>query len=596
VSVTRRRRGPADIAPYVAVAALTALIIVVTGIWAAMAASAAIAGVRAPAGNPFIAVISVAAGQAAWPGTAATVIAVAELAAAAAIGVVAWRVAAWRSPRVSVDAAVRHLASRAELAGRSQAAVAATAVRLEVQARQPGVRVGLDRRTGRPLYGTWEETQVDITGARRGKTTTRVIPAVIDAPGACVATSNKRDVVDATRDLRARGGPVWAFDPQGLVGEPPRWWWNPLSYITGAIWSQRVDKATRLAAVWANYSQPAGARRDAYFDPKGEQLCSFLLLAAAEAGEPVTAAWKWAADPGDIRPADILRAAGHDLPAAGVEGVLNLPDRQRAGVYGTVEKTLNFLVSPAIAAWVTPDPRKPGRPEFSPAEFIAGTGTLYLLSQQGLGTAGQLTTALTVATIEAGEERANHSRGGRLPVPAVCVLDEAANTCRWQDLPDLYSHYGSKGIVLMTFLQSWAQGVEVWGESGMTKLWSAANLRVYGGGEANPRFLGDLSQLIGDYDLSTTSVSVQRGGLRSRSVTTSDRPERILDVADLAAMPLGRAIVFGGGRPFLIETEPWQNGPYAASIRASIAAHVPPQDTAELARHELLPAAGPDEW
>ena len=42
------------------------------------------------------------------------------------------------------------------------------------------------------------------------------------------------------------------------------------------------------------------------------------------------------------------------------------------------------------------------------------------------------------------------------------VLDEAANVCRWRDLPNLYSHYGSRGIILMTILQSWSQGVEVW--------------------------------------------------------------------------------------------------------------------------------------
>ncbi|MEK8229329.1 TraG/TraD/VirD4 family protein [Oerskovia sp. M15] len=61
------------------------------------------------------------------------------------------------------------------------------------------------------------------------------------------------------------------------------------------------------------------------------------------------------------------------------------------------------------------------------------------------------------------------------------MLDEAANVCRWRELPNLYSHYGSRGIVLDTVLQSWSQGVEVWGESGMKKLWSASNVKVYGG-------------------------------------------------------------------------------------------------------------------
>ncbi len=72
--------------------------------------------------------------------------------------------------------------------------------------------------------------------------------------------------------------------------------------------------------------------------------------------------------------------------------------------------------------------------------------------------------------------------------------------CRWTDLPALYSHFGSRGIILMTILQAWSQGVDVWGESGMRKLWSAANIAVYGGGVKEREFLDTLATMIGDYD------------------------------------------------------------------------------------------------
>jgi hypothetical protein len=51
----------------------------------------------------------------------------------------------------------------------------------------------------------------------------REVPAIVDAPGAgiVIATSNKRDTLDATRSLREREGDVWAFDPQQVAGEPP---------------------------------------------------------------------------------------------------------------------------------------------------------------------------------------------------------------------------------------------------------------------------------------------------------------------------------------------------------------------------------------
>ena len=42
-------------------------------------------------------------------------------------------------------------------------------------------------------------------------------------------------------------------------------------------------------------------------------------------------------------------------------------------------------------------------------------------------------------------ERRAERMGGRLDPPLVVVLDEAANICRISDLPDLYSHLGSRG-------------------------------------------------------------------------------------------------------------------------------------------------------
>ena len=97
----------------------------------------------------------------------------------------------------------------------------------------------------------------------------------------------------------------------------------------------------------------------------------------------------------------------------------------------------------------------------------------------------------------------------------VCVLDEAANVCRWANLPDLYSHYGSRGIVVSTFLQSWSQGVDVWGESGMKKLFSTANVVTYGGNVKEEGFLKMLSELIGKYTYTSVSSSRPPSG-RSR--------------------------------------------------------------------------------
>ncbi|WP_194292325.1 TraG/TraD/VirD4 family protein, partial [Streptomyces jumonjinensis] len=88
--------------------------------------------------------------------------------------------------------------------------------------------------------------------------------------------------------------------------------------------------------------------------------------------------------------------------------------------------------------------------------------------------------------------------GGRLDAPLLAILDEAANVCKIQDLPDLYSHLGSRGVIPVTILQSYRQGVRVWGEAGMDALWSASTIKLIGSGIDDADFADKLSRLVGD--------------------------------------------------------------------------------------------------
>jgi RNA polymerase sigma factor (sigma-70 family) len=363
---------------------------------------------------------------------------------------------------------------------------------------------------------------------------------------------------------------------RGIVGAPADWWWNPLTYVTDEV------KADILADVFTTASRDVTARTDAFFDTGGQTLLANLLLAAANAGRALTQVYLWLSDPSDDEPVELLEQHGYALRAAALRAVVNAPEKQRGGLYGTAQQIASFMTNREAMCWVTDDDPAPraassGNPwlaaarrrEFDPREFVKTSGTVYSLSKEGRGSAGPIVTALTVTICEAAEEHAKRSPGGRLAVPMVAVLDEAANVCRWRELPNLQSHYGSRGICLMTILQSWSQGVEVWGRDGMRKLWSAANVKVYGGGVSEVEFLSELSQLVGDFDLNTTSVSHGRGG---RSTNRAVRRERVLDVADLSTMPKGRAVVFASGAPAtLVRTLPLMTGPRASEVRASIA-------------------------
>ncbi|MDO3685490.1 hypothetical protein [Micromonospora sp. C28ISP2-4] len=128
------------------------------------------------------------------------------------------------------------MASRADLAHLGPKGVADSGRRLrpslaDVDRPDPGqlgVLIGTTVAGGMPLRQSWEDMAVDIWGPRTGKATSRAIPAIVAAPGPTLVTRVKGDLIDATRDIRAARGTVWAFDPQHILGTEQGMWWNPL--------------------------------------------------------------------------------------------------------------------------------------------------------------------------------------------------------------------------------------------------------------------------------------------------------------------------------------------------------------------------------
>ncbi len=428
------------------------------------------------------------------------------------------------------------------------------------------------------LFCSWEDVAVAIMAPRSGKTTTLAVPVTLAAPGAVVLTSNKTEGWKETAQLRAEqtGETVWTFDPQRIAHTPQTWWWNPLRDLT------TVAEANRLAGHFV--ATVEDDRRDIW-GPAAKELLATLLLAAAVGGRSLVDVYEWLANEATPVPGGLLREHGYDLLARTLRGTQDSPPETRGSVYFTARAATACLRDPQITAWVTPPSNGanstnradgPDHPdgaarrlvEFRPEDFPTSRQTLYLLSKDEGGSAGPLVAALTDRVLRCGVAAAER-RGGRLDPPMVLVLDEAANICRISDLPALYSHLGSRGIIPLTILQSYSQAVGVWGETGTKALWGAATVKLIGAGMDDPSFAEDLSRLVGEHDVLTVSRS-SGGGRGGSSRTAATRQQRILPANAIRELPKGRALLLAtGSKPALLTLQPWYHGPRAAEITAA---------------------------
>lgn len=470
--------------------------------------------------------------------------------------------------RTRVDAAAAQLASAKDIASMSKAAAQKAGRQWfsrEVMDRCPGLRLGHIPGSKQSVFSTWEDLLLVLMGPRMGKSTAVVIPAMVDAPGVVVTTSNKRDIVDETVELMKSRGAVFVFDPQriavGLEQEP--WFFDPLEMI-------RRDEAVmdaaalELADIFKCAARGENDSGDGYFRDGGRDLLARLLLAAALDGRPISDVFLWVNDEKDKTPVRILSQYPEwEQQHAALRGTYQITEKTRSGLFSQAAQMAAPLGRREAVRWVTP---QAGARRFSPDDFVReGSGTLYVLSKEGADNAAALTTALTVAVMKAAEEYGELC-GGRLPVPLLAALDEAANVVQWPQLPKVYSHYGSRGIIVMTVLQSYMQGEKVWGREGMELLWSAAGVVMVGGGIRDEKLLGKVEALIGDYEQVTSSVSRSRQG---RSVSQQVREKKILTVAEIAAMEAWRVVLFATKRrPMIVALEPWWDRSWSREVTA----------------------------
>jgi type IV secretory pathway TraG/TraD family ATPase VirD4 len=385
---------------------------------------------------------------------------------------------------------------------------------------------------------------------------------MLEAPGPVLATSNKPDVWSSSIGARQRHGRCFLFDPQAITHQPQQWWWNPLAITT--TW----EDAFRFADHFITAIRSDARGGEDFWNLAAQDLLTSFVLAATCHTRTLSDVQAWLSDVASREPARILAAHGFHGAARSVAGRQAGAPETRDGVYETARTAASCLSDPRIMAWVTP-PATP-LPVLDVAAFPETTDTLYLLSKDGAGSAAPLVAALTDQVLRAAVSAAE-AQGGRLDPPMLALLDEAANICKISDLPVLYSHFGSRGVVPVTILQSYPQGAAVWGEQGMAAMWSAATVKLIGAGLDDAKMAEDLSRLAGEHDVPVGSLTRDGSGLASWQ--TSTRRQRVLEPSQIRALEKGTALLLATGIPVtMIGLLPWYKGQHAKQIGTELAA------------------------
>ncbi|MCV7576181.1 type IV secretory system conjugative DNA transfer family protein [Microbacterium sp. YY-03] len=425
-----------------------------------------------------------------------------------------------------------------------------------------GYRLGVSKGAG--VWASVEDSIMVIGPPRSGKGLHLVIPAILDAPGAVVATSTRPDNLTATMRARRRIGPVAIFDPQHLAeGLPAGMRWSP---IRGCESPQTaMIRATGLAA--GTGLSAGGVDGGGFWEGKTRAALQSLLHAAAIDNRPPAELFRWTLDPTAAADAVAILTSS-PLAATGwaesLEAMIDSDPRTRDSIWQGVSLALGSLADPRVLDAVSPGPGE----GFDPEQFIQNKGTLFLLATgSGAGASAALVAALVEDLIETARRLSARSPGARLDPPLLLALDEIANLSPLPSLPTLMAEGGGSGITAMPVLQSLAQARDKWNEHQAGAIWDASIVKVILGGASNSRDLQDLSALVGERDEYTDSVTLGDHGTRSNQRSVRRVP--IFPPDRIRRLPFGTGIVLlRSAPPIVTDLHPWPKRPDATQFTA----------------------------
>lgn len=441
-----------------------------------------------------------------------------------------------------------------ELAVDDEAETPATAVRAKV------ARLGGGAYLGVSAHGEWAladpESAVMVLGPpRSGKTSAVMIPAVLGACGAVVATSTKPETMAATVRARSEVGQAWLFDP--FAGNRPpegvrRLCWSPVA--AASSWDEALVTARAMAAC----ARPgAGTTNESHWTERAAALLAPLLHAASLTGRPIAEVVRWALRQ-EVEEARLtLLDSDSEIAADVLEGIERTDARERSSIFSATAGVLAAYNADAVRA-------SAASTNFDPARFAGSADTIYVTApEHRQALCAPLIVGLLEQVRHAVYERAARDEDDD---PAMLwALDEVANIAPIHDLPALVSQAGGQGLQVMVGLQDLSQARGRWGSEVAEGFMSLFQTKAVLSGIGDPRTLESISLALGEYDRRVVSSTIGASeddrwhsphGY-SESVSYQTQRQRVLSPGEIAKLPPGQGLLLRGANWGLIGLTPW---------------------------------------
>ncbi|NUP16964.1 MAG: type VI secretion protein [Streptomyces sp.] len=282
--------------------------------------------------------------------------------------------------------------------------------------------------------------------------------AVLDAEGPTLVVTSDPALWQATKDARAKLGPVHLYDPTHLCDTPSRLHWSP---TTGC---EHKEVAVSRAAALLAPVRPT-AKMDQALAAAAETLLRSYLHAAAIDGRTIRHVHRWAQGNQVQDAVRTLRTNPKAAPGAAgeLEAALTAHPERRDMAQELTTRALSALHTVNIREACTPNRTD----ALALDSFIDEGGTLYLVGEsiedpRANPGAMPLLTALAASVVERGRRMAERSSSGRLDPPMTLVLDDVAAVAPLPQLPELLATGADRGMPTLALLRSREQARSRW--------------------------------------------------------------------------------------------------------------------------------------